>query len=87
MFRVWDTRWSLRERGHVDLLRRSPIPCDIHVSNIISRYCSDTLTRAAKHSNQFAGTTTIITDWNDIVEHTVVGCSEVCEDIDKMICS
>jgi hypothetical protein len=45
------------------------------------------LTRTAKHSNQLAGTTTVVTDGYDIIEYAVIGLSEVCEYIDKDICS
>jgi hypothetical protein len=47
----------------------------------------DKLTRTAKHSNQLAGTTTVVTDGYHIVEHAVVGLSQVREYIDKDICS
>jgi hypothetical protein len=73
--------------GGGDLLRRSPIPFTIHVSNKSRRGQDDIHTRTAKHSDQFAGTTTVVTDWYDIIEHTVVGLSEICKDIDEDICS
>jgi hypothetical protein len=61
------------------------MPFTIHVSIRSWSYIDGILTRTAKHSNQFAGTTTVVTDRNDIVEHTVVGLGEVCKHIDQMI--
>lgn len=42
-------------------------------------------TRTAKYAYQLARTTAIVTDRNDIVEHTVVGLSKICKHIDEMI--
>jgi hypothetical protein len=51
----------------------------------LRNFATDTLTRTAKHSDQFAGTTTVITDGYDIIEYTVIGLSEICKDIDEDI--
>jgi hypothetical protein len=77
----------LGRRGGGDSLRRSPIPITNIVSNAAQRNREGILTRTAKHSDQFAGTTTVITDGYDIIEYTVIGLSEIRKDIDEDICS
>lgn len=42
-------------------------------------------TRTAKHSNQLARTTAVVTDRNDIIEHAVIRLRKICEYIDEMI--
>lgn len=42
-------------------------------------------TRTTKHTNQFTGTAAIITDRDNVIEHTIVGLSEIGKYVDEMI--
>ena len=42
-------------------------------------------TRTAKHSDEFTGATSVITDGDHVVEHTVIDLCKVRKDINQMV--